>query len=265
MVIGIARVKDEADIIEPIVLHMLEQVDYVLIEDNASTDGTLEIVRALPVELLLDPTVGYYQAAAMTRLASCAAALGADWIVPFDADEFWYSPFGRIADVLMEQTTATIATAALYDHVATAEDPDGVSALDTIHWRRPAPAPLPKVACRPSVNVAIRQGNHGADYNVTTLEGLFVIRHFPYRSAQQVIRKIRNGAAAYAATDLPLDMGAHWRGWGQVLAEHGEDAIADLFRKWHWRTEPSRALVIDGEDQPPLVFDPARAACPSPS
>lgn len=257
MVVAIARVKDEADIIAATVTHMLTQVDHVIVEDNGSTDGTIEILEQLDVEVLHDSTVGYYQSAAMSRLAAYAAhARGAAIVVPFDADEVWYSPFGRIADVLGEQGAASIFPAELFDHVATGEDPDVADPVRRIGWRRTAPAVLAKVAVRPYPRVTIHQGNHGADHGAT-IAGLLVVRHYPYRSAEQFVSKVRNGAAAYAATDLPDDVGQHWRDYGRLLDAHGPSAIADVFRTYFSSAAPA--------GDPTLIFDPAPAGCPPPS
>lgn len=255
-VVAIARVKDEADIIAATVGHMLTQVDHVIVEDNGSTDGTVGILKGLGVEVLHDETVGYYQSAAMSRLALYATMQrDASIIVPFDADEIWYSPFGRIADVLPEHLNAIFA-ADLYDHVATAADPDESDPVQRIGWRRRKAAPLPKVAVRTRPVVTIHQGNHGADYGGTR-RGLLVVRHYPYRSVGQFVSKVRNGAAAYVATDLPEEQGKHWRDYGRLLNAGGPDAIADVFRAWFWAAAP--------ECDSTLIFDPAPIACPQPS
>lgn len=253
IVVGIARIKDEADIIAATVAHMLTQVDHVIVEDNGSTDGTLEILAGLDVEVLHDPTIGYYQSAAMSRLAAMAGRSrprDVTWVVPFDADEVWYSPHGRIADVLADYPDAAIATAELYDHVATAADPDEGDPVKRIGWRRRESAPLHKVAVRPSLPVTIAQGNHGASYpEPRTVDGLLVVRHYPYRSVEQFVSKVRNGAAAYAATDLPEDAGKHWRDYGRLLDSGGPEAIGDVFRAWFWSADPA--------SDPALIFDPA--------
>lgn len=249
-VVAICRCKDEADVIVATVTRTLREVDFVVVQDNASTDGTRDLLDILErnddrITVLDDPEVGYWQSAKMSALAAYAAQeLGAAWVLPVDADERWYSPFGRIADVLAEYPQASIATAALYDHVATALDPDDPDPLARIGWRRVEPAPLAKVAVRPYPRVTIHQGNHGADYG-GTIDGLLVVRHFALRQPQQMIRKARNGAAAYAATDLPEDAGAHWRGWGRL----SDEQLGEVFREFYWSAAPDR--------DPSLIYDPA--------
>ena len=244
---AVSMVRDEADIVETTVRHMLTQVDIVIVADNRSVDGTREILDGLPVHVIDDPERGYYQSEKMTRLAHLARLeYRADWVVPFDADEWWFHPDGRIGDVLESIEHWPIVTAELYDHVATGDDPPGMSPVAAMSWRRADPAPLPKVACRTAPDLVIHQGNHGANYTdpVPQTSGLHV-RHFPYRSPEQFARKAINGAEAYAATDLPEDMGKHWRDYGALAAANGEEALHDVFRDWFWVATPTPDLVFD--------------------
>lgn len=263
-VVAITMARDEADIIGSTVAHLVGQVDRVLVADNLSTDGTGEIARAAGADVVDDPDPAYRQAEKMTALAHEARArYGATWIVPFDADEVWYARGARLGDHLAAvEPMHHLVAADLFDHVATAEDVDDVDPVRSIVWRRRDPAPLPKVAVRYRPDVVIHQGNHGAHFTAfvpAAHPARLVVRHFPYRSPAQLVRKVRNGAAAYLAAGdtVAADAGAHWRQWGRMLDEHGEGAIADLFRKWYWRASPSTPARIDGELQPPLVFDPA--------
>ncbi len=134
----------------------------------------------------------------------------------------------------------------LYDHVATGADPEG-EPVCRMGWRRRDPAPLPKVACRPSLPVTIHQGNHGAGYATGSVDGLLVVRHFAVRSPEQMIRKARNGGAAYAATNLPEDVGKHWRDWNRL----SDEQLTEVFYE-HYH-------VADPASDPSLIFDP----CPS--
>lgn len=251
-VVGIAMVKDEADIVGATVAHMCGQVDGVIVADNLSTDGTRDILDGLPVDVVDDPDPAYYQSEKMTRLARRAMAEGADWVVPFDADEWWYSPYGRIADVLgaLDHCWA-IAAADLYDHVATGADPADGTIPDRIGWRRIDKGALPKVAARATTDLSIHQGNHGVAFDAPapTIADLLEVRHFPYRSPEQFVRKAMNGAAAYGATDLPEDVGRHWREYGRIAVEHGPEELEAVFRRWFW--------VYDPTSDATLVYDPA--------
>jgi glycosyltransferase involved in cell wall biosynthesis len=238
-------VKDEADIIEATVRHMLTQVDSVVVADNGSTDGTRDILASLPVVLLDDLDPAYYQSAKMTELARKVA--DGDWVVPFDADEVPYSIHGRLADVLGALPPfCMVAEAEVYDHVPTAVDPPEPNPVARMRWRRPTRLPLPKIACRARPDLVIATGNHGAAYDSPglTYRDVFTVRHFPYRSAEQFVRKARNGARAYALTDLPESAGAHWRGYGRILEEQGEEALASVFREWFWSADPEGAGLL---------------------
>lgn len=256
-VFAIAMAKDEVDVIASTVAHMAGQVDHVIVADNGSTDGTRDVLVHLGVEVVDDPDPAYYQSAKMTRLAHLAGERGATWVVPFDADEIWYSPFAdRIADLLEEiQPQWLVASARLFDHVATGlDDQSDRDPVTRIRWRRPDPMLLAKVACRVRDDLVIEQGNHAASYRggATVWPDQLVVRHFPYRSPAQFVRKALNGAAAYAATDLPDGVGAHWRQYGQLIASGGHQVGEEIFLKWFHTDDPEAAG---------LVYDPAPVAC----
>lgn len=241
MVHAIAVVRDEADIIEHTVRHMLTQVDAVTVLDNGSVDGTREILDALPITVL-DDSEPHYQSRKMSQLAAQAQA---DWVVPFDADEWWYSPRGRIADVLADLPGA-VAPAAIYNHYVTGHDPEEPNPIKRMGWREREPLPLHKAACRPALRVTITEGNHSAHYpSQAPAWDLLELRHYPYRSAAQMIRKARNGAAALAATDLPEDVGKHWRDYGRLTDEQ----LTETFYGHFFTADPTTSSK--------LIFDPA--------
>lgn len=260
-VVGVCLVRNAADIIGPVIRHMLTQVDAVLVADNLSDDSTrdtletLEAVNSTRLVIVDDPDPAHRQSVKTTGLAQLARSdLDATWIVPFDSDELWYSPFGRIADELDALPSSIfVATATLYDHVATGADnrnePDPTSRLG---WRRREPGPFPKVACRAAPDLTIAEGNHSAHYGdprfppPTALAGRLIVRHYPYRSAEQMAAKAKMGAAALrAAPELGEHTGKHWRDYDAL----GPELLAEVFAE-HFYAETPR-LRRD------LVFDPA--------
>lgn len=258
-IISITMTKNGIDIIEPILRHTATQVDSMIVSDNNSTDGTRELLstlsRKLPLSVLDDPDPGYWQSLKMTALAKVARNRGAEWVVPIDQDEIWYSPFGTIKEVLNGLGSQwLVATADLYDHVtSTEDDPDELNPIKRIGWRRAYKGMLPKVACRWREDLVIEQGNHSARYSggPTRQEGLLVVRHYPYRSVEQFISKVRSGVAAYAATDLPESSGQHWKDYGRILDSMGEAGLEEVYNTWFHLDQP-RTLPPEA-----VIFDPA--------
>lgn len=247
-VIGVTMVRDERDVIRGVIEHMCGEVDHVIVADNLSADGTSDILaemaRQLPLTVVADTEPGYYQGFKMTALANQAAAMGAVIVVPFDADEIWYGVDGRrVADVLVEQTWPVVSVP-IINHFATWLDVEDDDPFRAMVWRQQTPQELRKVAFRWEPGAAIHQGNHGVDLpslppDLAAIgalrEPVVALRHFPIRSAAQMITKGRNGAAAYAAApDLPPEFGGHWKAWGQILDTYGEGGLHEAYRE-HWR------------------------------
>lgn len=245
-------VKDEADVILDTLAHLAWHVDAIYVADNGSTDGTREILEgadafvAAELHVSDDPEVGYWQSRKTTALAMRALEDGHSWVVPCDADEVWFpqtEPGRAMRDYFDGLSPdVMIVRGLLFHHLPTALDQSEAqvpSALERIVWRKrqPAEARFGKVAARLRPDLVIAAGNHAAFTDGTALEvGGLEIRHFSFRSPEQYIRKIRNGIAAYEATDLPISTGQHWRSW----ADKSDEAIADHFRTWFWARHPGR-------------------------
>jgi Glycosyl transferase family 2 len=99
-------VRDEIDIIErQLDFHLAAGVDFFVVTDHESADGTSEILEGYARRGLLHriPVVSpaKRQAEWVTRMARMAAGdFDADWVINSDADEFWWPWGGDLKDVL---------------------------------------------------------------------------------------------------------------------------------------------------------------------
>ena len=224
---GITMVKNEADIIEQTIRHLLDQgVDHILAADNGSSDGTYEILlelsRTLPVHVIQDRELAYYQSEKMTWLADRVMEAGAEWVIPFDADEFWYGVSAPLSEVLRSQKGHTIELTKLYNVFPSIEGP-ALRIDPTPYWDL-------KVCFSRWENAVIKMGNHEVVAPGKQKLHEVAIIHYPWRSKEQFTRKLRQGAKALEATDLPDNMGYHWRRNGDITIESATPLWEALLR-----------------------------------
>lgn len=199
--IAVILAKNEADVIGYTVANLFAQgCDSVLVADNLSTDATAEVARAAGASILIDSDPGHHQAEKMNRLIAGAAGRH-EWVIPCDADELW-SGLHRLDGF-------DVARAAPLVHVPHESDDDDPNPFLRITHRQPHPEPHPKVCFRYQHGVALDEGNHyvtGAGPRTTGVD----VRHFQYRTLEQVARKVRDGSKALLAAGKPRSTGQHW-------------------------------------------------------
>ena len=114
-VFGISMVRNEVDIIRVNVQHHLSLgLDCLLIVDNGSSDGTDRELQRLSRDERVRwhrNDSPFHQSEITTGLAREAFRSGADWVVPMDADEFWWAPRRNFKEVLALSTAGAIRVA----------------------------------------------------------------------------------------------------------------------------------------------------------
>jgi glycosyltransferase involved in cell wall biosynthesis len=241
---GVSMVKNEADIIEDTVRNLFSQgVEQLIVADNGSTDGTLELLQRLaaelPVHVVIDPIVPRWQGEKMTHLARAAVRNGASWIIPFDADELWRGTGGRTVAEVLHMTTANISVASWWDFFPVpVGDDDEAPYAERFPYRERDPRPQVKVAFRGNWPARIWMGNHHVTplRRPTTDTGLRVA-HFQFRTPAQMIRKANDGArSSRLAGESPSDLPQ----WFELEGHDEEQAAAKLRNLVN-----SRSLVFD--------------------
>jgi len=260
-VYAITMVRNEEDTIGHWIDHVVsEGFDGIIIADNMSDDGTRRIIEdripmyRIPIKVIDDPEPGYYQSKKMTSLAHHAHSQGADWIFPLDADEIIYCMDETMTvgqRMKGELAGARCLQIQVWNHFTTAlDDPEQPNPFVRLGWRQIERLPLFKSAYDFRDNLTITMGNH----SIVDPQGFPLpadlfnigIRHFPYRSPEHFINKVRIGGAAYAASDLDEKYGAHWRGYKKILDGEGEPALIAVFNKWfHFEDPASNAMIND--------------------
>ena len=234
---AVSIVKNEIDVVEWSIRHQLEQgIDAVLIADNGSTDGTVDVLmdlaRDLPIHVAVDEWPAWDQAVKTTLLAGEARRAGADWVIPFDADEFWFALGVSVAEHL-RRSTATVEVAQMHNLFPLA---DGAEASwpKTVYRLDSTPSSYEKVAFRSHRTLSVSAGNHDV-YRWGRRQTGLRIAHLPWRSFEQMERKAAQGAAATAAAGLPSGVNKHWAAlaalpredqlqrWQQILAGQPAD------------------------------------------
>ena len=193
-------VQDEEDVLrDHLSFHLDRGVDFVIVTDNDSRDGTRDILeefrRAGVVRVIDEPGDDFSQSKWVTRMARMAAAEeGAEWVMNSDADEFWWPEEGDLNSLLagIPSKYGQVAVPRLnFVPVASEEG----SPLDRMVYRRTESKnalgrPVqPKVCHRGDAEVVVSQGNHSiaARGRLRPYKGSFpmVIFHFPQRSYSQ--------------------------------------------------------------------------------
>lgn len=242
-------VKDEVDIIQDhLDYHLKRGIDFILVTDNQSTDGTLEILKKYAekgqIQLFTEEGNNMDQSKWVSHMAKIAfGKYKATWVLNSDTDEFWWpvqDSFRNILKVVPSDVDVLnikrynflprpVHEGALFQRMIY-RDLDSRNALNN-------PLP-PKIMHRGMAEITLEHGNHDVLHpsNVIRLDFTEIeIFHFPLRTYAQYANKIRNGAEALMRNnELSELVGITWRkmyeklNTGQLKAEFEEQLLPHL-------------------------------------
>jgi glycosyltransferase involved in cell wall biosynthesis len=257
-VAGICLVCNEADIIGYTLRHMAsEGLDLIIVADSMSIDGTHKVLEAAKKEITTteilivhDKIPGFYQSQKMSALAKRAAALGAMYIIPFDADELFYS-FGdkNVADAIREADADVIGVPE-WTHIPTQlDDEQERNPYSRMTWRKKEACSFDKVIARYHDDLIFTHGNYGVMFNEGPQGGVAAslgIRHFPYRDVGQFTARTLTAKHGYAqAPKLAKCYGAHKRYLIRILEDCGQSALAYHYYHEIFMTDPTQQALYD--------------------
>lgn len=246
---AVCMVRNEEDIIGHSIQHLLRQgVDHVLVADNLSTDGTAAVLAKLAaqdgrVHVAQDRLDAFYQSEKTSRLVRVAGSCGADWVIPFDADEFWFAR-GETLKEFFSRHSGGIVYANFHHMVRTSNDSECL--VDAQFVLDSAPSFPSKVAVRAHPLVVLIDGNHDAMRVGGVIGNRLFVAHAKYRSPRQIARKFRQGTESVMLISPADNIAPHWRK-GSIFTDHQIQAIWDVISRG--LPEPR----IDHEARGPMV------------
>jgi hypothetical protein len=274
-VIGLAMVKNEQDIIEPMIRHNAALLDVLIVLDNASVDETRAIVLALVRELgnviVTDSRkFGYTQGERMTRLL-CAAQSSyfADFVVFLDADEFIGTTSRAAFHAQLRKIPRNGFGAMAWhnfvvmDDSATADPPRGL-----VHRRSVEASPVYKAVLRLDgvfqADLIVLRGNHAVRHLGKLLRGTLLpdlpLWHFPIRGRAQLTAKVLVGwLACLAANPRAFETreSDHWQSMYRRVVEGSGLDDSDLRSLSLHYADTGYVLGSSKSPDPAIIHDPA--------
>jgi hypothetical protein len=197
-------VRNEVDVIEAnLEYHLAQGVDFVIVTDHGSEDGTSEILREYErmgvATVIRDEEEGHHQSNRVTRMAEIArSGYDADWVIHNDADEFWWPLVGDLRDVFSSLPAQFGQIKVKRRNFRPPVEGDGPFYSRLVYREVGTLTPSghaleSKVAHRPHPQVVVAPGNHsirGGELQAVPAVDMLEIFHFPMRDYEQFERKV---------------------------------------------------------------------------
>lgn len=249
--IMVVLVKNEEDIIEyNICFHARMGVDAFIVMDNNSTDNTLDILSSLKTKyeltVLHQRKNDYQQKKWMGQLVRKARKMGASWVIPNDADEFWLPRQGENLKQNLQLKDSTITlhrTNVLLNKPGFLPNRTFYKIIKTTKYTQEQELYddninimfaniSPKVIVNPNGFIKIAAGNHRATHIANFLTARhssdIEVLHFPIRSWQHFENNVTH-VMTMLSKDSTIRVGDHYKRWGRMLKK---DTLINEFNKF---------------------------------
>ncbi len=228
MIVSLTRVLNEDDVIEAFIRHNARFVDHMLLLDNGSIDGTLDILRSLkaeglPLTVLQTESVHFMERALNTVLYHAAmGAFAAKWLLFLDADEF-IDERGPALRPTLGVVPSDLAGASLLlrNYTAPADAPPDLLVPRRQTLRDIVQPVVIKCFVRGGLpsGMAVEPGNHGVTLDgarlpTAALDGVF-LAHYPVRDVLGSLVKAVIGRAKVLAAgqvEIAANSSEHYTG-----------------------------------------------------
>lgn len=259
-IIGILLQRNEIDVILFSALHHLRctKLDRLIIGDNGSTDGSKEVLRLLektdPRLMVVDMPGIFEQAERVNNLYQLALDLGADWVIPLDADEFLPLDRRSLESLLLGTKDSAVrmdmvnfvqrrqALIRRMHNIATMlyfAPPSGMShqAMELVSSGQIGFAESiypPKYIWRANKNLYIMKGNHGANIDLDDISNSIALNHVQLRDKASITARKR--------IIERLEIGPDTDSWHIKRLAH-----VDIDEEWRRNSFKRAALDVNGE------------------
>lgn len=199
-------------------------VDEIIATDNASVDGTLDMLNDHPLvsRIIHEPKAGFLQELWVTRMARIASLKNPDWIIHCDHDELWgnldsLTSIDPIYDAVVSRNWRNhlpVSDSCKMSEMPNFVENTGSSPLHDVKYFGDVYSTARKIIHRPNSDIIIGPGNHTVrnwDFKIGLSE--VEIDHYPVRSFQQFETKVTKGNRGFHEASQPAQVGNHWREW----------------------------------------------------
>lgn len=236
-------VKNETDIIEDNILHHYRQgVDFIIVTDHESTDGTLDILRRFEKKKLIDlyHCREFEQKKVVNLMGRVALEKHkATILIHNDADEFWCSTKeNNLKSSFLKHNCTSLRVKRLnvIPKPETMFEPFPQSEMlvvdNPLESNDVVADSLEKTSlfylqANPKVMFSVKDkfrsvkvGNHEIDGETTgKMADNIVIYHFPFKNYERFEQKVMQGGAFVATANLAEGQSWHWRRWSRLHSE----------------------------------------------